>query len=433
MNKLIDSISEKLLPVAGKLGQNRYLLVIRDAFMLAFPLTMFGSLIVVINNLPFFSDELKGTLGSLFGNGQNATMSIMAIFVSFGIGYYLSQSYKEDPVFGGAIALSSFLIVTPFTMFTEAGEEIGGVLTTARLGAQGMFVAMIASFIAAEIYVRLTKSGLTIKMPEQVPSAVARSFSAVIPAIITLGSFTLLNAFVNAVMNTNLHDLIFTTVQQPLTALGSGLPATLVAIFFVQILWFFGLHGQVIVNSVMDPIWNTLMLDNLEAFEAGETLPHIVTKPFIEIYTVGMGGSGMTLIVVIMMAFVMKSRQLKDVGRLALAPGLFNVNEPVTFGMPIVLNATILIPWVLAPIAVTSFNYAMMSAGIFPIPTGVAVPWTMPLFFNGALATNSLMGGVLQLIDVVIVGIIWFPFLKALDKANLRDDIAVSSTVAETE
>jgi len=213
-----------------------------------------------------------------------------------------------------------------------------------------------------------------------------------------------------------------------LLALGSGLPATLVALFFVQLLWFFGLHGQIIVNSVMDPIWNTLMLDNLEAYEAGEALPNIITKPFMEIYTVGLGGSGMTLMAVIIMAFIMKSRQLKDVGRLALAPGIFNVNEPIIFGMPIVLNATILIPWLLTPLVVTTFNYFMMSWGIFPTPTGVAVPWTVPVFFNGMLATNSVMGGVLQLIDLVIIAGIWFPFLKALDKANLRSEVATSTT-----
>lgn len=428
MNTFIDKLSEKLLPLAAKLGENRYLLVIRDAFMLAFPLTMFGSIIVVLNNLPFFSSELQGTLNSLLGNGQNATMSILSLFVSFGIGYYLSRSYDVDPVFGGAISLSSFLILTPFFTTTEAGEEVGGVLTTARLGAEGMFVAMIAAFVSAEIYVRLTKRGFTIKMPEQVPAAVSRSFSAMIPAIITLGFFTLLNALVTTALNTNMHDLIFTLVQRPLLALGSGLPATLVALFFVQLLWFFGLHGQIIVNSVMDPIWNTLMLENLEAYEAGEALPNIITKPFIEIYTVGMGGSGMTLMVVIMMAFVMKSRQLKDVGRLAVAPGLFNVNEPVIFGLPIVLNATILIPWLLTPLVVTTFNYTMMNLGIFPTPTGVAVPWTVPVFFNGMLATNSVMGGVLQLIDLALIAGIWFPFLKALDKANLRDDIATSTT-----
>ena len=419
MNNFIDNLAEKLTPLAGKLGSNRYLAVLRDAFMLSFPLTMFGSIVVVLNNLPFWSDDLKGTLGGLFGNGQNATMSIMTIFVTFGIGYYLTRSYDEDGVFGGAVSLASYLILTPFNFTTAEGAEVSGALSLDRLGAKGMFIGMLAAFIAAEIYVRITKKGIVIKMPEGVPDAVARSFASLIPAISTLTVFLLLNALVSGVFTTNLHDVIYTVIQKPLVGLGSGLPATLLSLFFVQILWFFGLHGQIIVNSVMDPIWNTLALENLDAFKAGEALPHIITKPFMETFTVGLGGSGMTLMVVILMAFVMKSRQMKDIGRLAIGPGLFNVNEPVIFGLPIVLNASILIPWVLTPLIVTTINYFSMASGLVPAPTGVTVPWTVPLFFSGMIATNSLMGGLLQLIDVAIVGVMWYPFLKVVDKANL--------------
>ncbi|KRN72240.1 oligo-alpha-mannoside phosphotransferase system enzyme IIC [Carnobacterium maltaromaticum] len=423
MNGFIDKLGEKIMPVASKLGQNKYLTVLRDAFMLSFPITMFGSIVVVLNNLPFFNDATKGTLNHLFSNGQSATMGIMSIFVTFGIGYYLSKSYEVEAIFGGAVALSSFLILTPFFMILENGEEVSGVLALDRLGAKGMFIGMLAAFIATEIYVRFVKKGLVIKMPDGVPPAVARSFAAMIPAILTLTIFALLNAFVIGVFNTNLHDVVYEVIQKPLVGLGSGLPATLIALFFVQFLWFFGLHGQILVNSVMDPIWNTLMLDNLEAYKAGQPLPHIITKPFMEIFTVGMGGSGMTLMVVILMAFFMKSRQLKDVGRLALGPGVFNVNEPVIFGMPMVLNAAIFIPWIITPLIVTTFNYLVMAAGIVPAPTGVSVPWTVPIFINGILATNSILGGVLQLVDIAIVGVLWFPFLKLIDRSNLNQTL----------
>ncbi|MGX7132542.1 MULTISPECIES: PTS cellobiose transporter subunit IIC [Enterococcus] len=412
----MDKISEKIMPLANWLGQNRYLTVLRDAFMLAFPLTMFGSIVVVINNLPFFSDDTKGTLGTLFGSGQNATMSIMTVFVTFGIGYYLSKSYDVEGIFGGAVSFASFLILTPFFTVTEGGETVSNVLSLDRLGAKGMFIGMIAAFLAGEIYCRVTKRGWQIKMPDGVPPAVTKSFAALIPAIITLSVFLFINAIVTGVFDVNLHDVIYDVIQKPLTGLGSSLPATLIALFFVQFLWFFGLHGQIIVNSVMDPIWNTLMLDNLDAYKAGEKLPHIITKPFMETFTVGLGGSGMTLAVVVILVFFMKKKQYKDIGRLALGPGLFNVNEPVIFGLPIVLNATILIPWVLAPLVVTTLNYLVMAAGIVPAPTGVSVPWTVPIIASGILATNSWLGGLLQVIDFVIVAVIWFPFMKALDR-----------------
>lgn len=374
MNKFLDSISDKLLPVANKLASNRYLSILRDAFMLAFPLTMFGSIVVVICNLPFLNDEIKALLNELLGSGQSATMSIMTVFVTFGIGYYLSKSYGVEGIFGGAISFASFLILTPFFVTSDSGETTSNVLSLDRLGAKGMFLGMIVSFIATEIYSRTSRKGWQIKMPDSVPPAVAKSFAALIPAILTLSIFTAINAIVTVGLNTNLHDVIYNIIQVPLVGLGSSIWATLLAIFFIQFLWFFGLHGQILVNSVMDPVWNTLMFENLEAYKAGEHLPHIITKPFMEVFTVGLGGSGMTLAVVIIMAFFLRKKQYRDVGRLALGAGIFNVNEPVIFGLPIVLNATILIPWVIAPIIVTAFNYFVMAIGIVPAPTGVSVP-----------------------------------------------------------
>lgn len=421
MNGFMDKLAEKIMPLANKLGQNRYLTVLRDAFMLSFPLTMFGSIVVVVNNLPFFNDATKGTLTELFGNGQNATMSIMSVFVTFGIGYYLSESYEVEGIFGGAVSFASFLILTPFAMTLENGESVSGVLSLDRLGAKGMFIGMLAAFLAAEIYCRITKRGWQIKMPDGVPPAVTKSFAALIPAVMTLTVFLIVNAIMTGVFHANLHDVIYEVIQKPLTGLGSSLPATLLALFLVQFLWFFGLHGQIIVNSVMDPIWNTLMLENLEAYKAGDALPHIITKPFMETFTVGLGGSGMTLAVVILMAFVLKKKQYRDVGRLAIAPGIFNVNEPAIFGLPIVLNATILIPWVLAPLVVTTLNYLVMAAGIVPPPTGVSVPWTVPIIASGILATNSWLGGALQVLDFIIVGFIWYPFLRVLDRQSSYD------------
>ncbi|WP_239256000.1 PTS cellobiose transporter subunit IIC [Listeria ilorinensis] len=425
MNRFMELIGNKLMPIAAKLGENRYLSTLRDAFMLAFPLTMFGSIAVVLINLPFWSDEFRETLNQYLGNAQNATMSIMTLFVVFGIGYYLSKYYKVEAIFGGAIALASFLILTPFYFDSPNGEVITGALSLDRLGAKGMFIGMLSAFVSAEIYRFFVRRNWTIKMPDGVPPAVAKSFAALIPAILTLSIFLLINFIVQAGFQTNLHDVVYSVIQKPLVGLGSGIVPTLIALFFVQILWFFGLHGQIIVNSVMDPIWNTLMLENLDAYKAGDALPHIISKPFLEVFTVGLGGSGMTLAVVITLAFFMKSKQSKEIGRLALGPGLFNVNEPVLFGLPIVLNATILIPWVLAPLVVTALNYFVMSIGLVPAPTGVSVPWTVPIIINGILATNSWLGGALQIVDFLIVFIIWYPFLKVLDKTNLaRETLA---------
>lgn len=423
---MFEKLSRILIPIAGKLNNNRYLTVLRDAFMLSFPLTVFGSIIVVIINLPF----LKGWMGegnlttfqSLLNIVPNATLKIMTLFVVVGIGYYLSRSYKVEPIFGGMIALASFLMLTPFVLTQESGATIAGVIPVDRIGAKGMFLGMIVAFIAGEIYRRVTQRNFIIKMPPGVPPAVAKSFAALLPACITLGIFLIINVVVTLTLHNNLHDLIYHAVQAPLVHLGSGIIPTLIAIFFVQLLWFFGLHGQIIINSVMDPIWNTLALENYEAYSKGLELPHIITKQFVDIYTVGIGGTGMTLAVVLSILFFLKSKQLKQVSKLALGPGLFNVNEPVIFGLPIVMNPLIFVPWVISPMIVTLITYFAMSTGIVPPPNGIQVPWTMPLFFSGMMGTGSLMGGVLQLFNMAVVFIIWFPFLKIIDRMNVRKE-----------
>ncbi|ARA96591.1 MULTISPECIES: PTS cellobiose transporter subunit IIC [Geobacillus] len=423
---LFEKLSKVLVPVAGKLNNSRYLQVLRDAFMLAFPLTIFGSIAVVIANLPFLdkimSESSLNMLKDMLGVAPNATMGVMTVFVVFGIGYYLSKSYEVEGIFGGAIALASFLLLTPFVVQIEGKEAVQGVIPLDRLGAKGMFLGMITAFIAGEIYRKVVQKNITIKMPAGVPPAVAKSFAALIPAVVTLTFFLVVNIIVTQMFQTNMHDVIYNAVQAPLVGLGSGIIPTLVAIFVAQILWFFGLHGQIIINSVMDPIWNTLSLENLNAYTQTGEVPHIVSKQFIEIYTVGMGGTGMTLAVIFAILLFMKSKQMKQVAKLGLGPGIFNVNEPIIFGLPIVMNPLVIVPWILAPMIVTLVTYLAMSSGLVPPPNGVAVPWTVPIFINGIMATNSLAGGLLQLVNFLIVLVIWFPFLKFIDRMNLQKE-----------
>ena len=411
MNKVMYFLEKYLLPIAEKLGQSKYLNVLRDSFMLSFPLTIFGSIFIVIANLPFLNllmgDEKLQTLKEALAPAAEGSMLMMTVFVIMGIGYYLTSSYNVEGIFGSAIAVSAFFLVTPL--------QNGGIPLD-RLGAKGMFVGMLVGFTSAEIYRKAVQKGWTIKMPDSVPPAVSKSFSALVPGFVTLAVFLIVRIVFSLTPFENIHDFIFVVIQTPMVKLGGGLIATVVAIILIQLLWFFGLHGQTIVNSVLDPVWNTLSLQNLEAYQAGKELPNIITKQFIETYTVGLGGTGMTIAVVFALLFVVKSRQLKELGKLAGPSAIFNVNEPITFGLPIVMNPLVFVPWMLAPVVVVIFTYIMMSLGLAPIPTGVIVPWTVPVFFSGTLATNSIMGGVLQLINCFIVFIIWLPFLKVLDK-----------------
>ncbi|MFB4474568.1 PTS cellobiose transporter subunit IIC, partial [Oceanobacillus caeni] len=412
MNKFMEFLESFLLPIADKLNNNRYLSALRDGFMVALPLIIFGSIFVVIANFPFLdrllSEDAFAAYQNALGPASAATLSIMGTFVIIGIGYKLTEHYGLEAIYGGVVALAAFLILTPQVL-----EGVSGVIPTSSLGAEGMFLGIFTAFISAELYRFFVQKNWTIKMPPGVPGAVSKSFSALIPITLTLSVFLLIRIIFSYTPFETVQNFIYTIIQEPLTALGSGLPATIVAVLLIQVFWFFGLHGQIIVNSVFDPIWYALNDQNLDAFQAGTELPNIVTKQFIDTFLVGMGGSGMTLAVVILIFLIGRSRQLKELGKLGGPAGVFNVNEPIIFGLPIIMNPIIIIPWLVAPIVVTLITYFSMASGLVPPPAGIIVPWTTPPILSGFLATgNAWQGAVLQMFNLIVVVIIWWPFLK---------------------
>ncbi|WP_079478707.1 PTS cellobiose transporter subunit IIC [Halobacillus salinus] len=416
MNKFMEFLEGFLLPIADRLNNNRYLTALRDGFMVALPLIIFGSIFVVIANFPFLdkviSEEAFAAYQAALGPASASTLSIMGMFVIIGIGYKLIEHYGLESIYGGVVALASFLILTP-----QVFEEVNGVIPTSSLGAEGMFLGIFTAFISAELYRFFVQKDWIIKMPSGVPGAVSKSFSALIPITLTLSIFLVIRIVFSFTSFETVQNFIYTLIQEPLTALGSGLPATIIAVILIQVFWFFGLHGQIIINSVFDPIWYALNDQNLDAFQAGEELPNVVTKQFIDTFLVGMGGTGMTLAVIILIFIIGRSRQLKELGKLGAPAGLFNVNEPIIFGLPIVMNPLILIPWLVAPVVVTLITFFSMSTGLVPKPAGIIVPWTTPPLISGFLATgNAWQGAALQAFNLVVVCVIWWPFLKILDK-----------------
>lgn len=423
---MVEYFQNKIIPKMVAVSRLKYLQVLVAAFMLAFPVTIVGSLAVVLTNLPFVPDTFTNVMTSIFGNVNNATMGIMAVFVAFGIGFYMAKNSGVDneAQFVGVASLAAFLLVTPTNLVTEAGETVSGIFQISSLGASGMFVGMIISFVAAELYCFVKRKGWKITMPDVVPETVAKSFSALIPMMFSLVSVVLINFAVVSIFGKDMHALIFAWIQAPLMGvIGGSFISFLVIQFAIQFLWFFGIHGNNVIGPIIQPVTTALGLENLEAFTSGMERTHIYTQQFQDIFTVGMGGTGMTILVVLSMIFFMKSKALKDLGKLAIGPGVFNVNEPVTFGLPIVLNPIAFFPWVIGTVLAGSIAYWAMALGLVPLTTGVAVPWTTPIFISGMMATNSLAGGVLQLVQAAVVAIIWFPFLKVMDKQYSAEDM----------
>lgn len=442
MSKPMDLLESKLMPVAAKISANRYLLAIRDGFMLAMPLLIIGAMSLLVANFPIqgFLDFMASVFGKnwtvFFSRPNDITMSIMTIFVVYGISNSLALHYELEGISSGAISLVAFFMLTPFaTTFTPKDSKIAyditNVIPMDWLGSKGLFVGMLTAILTTEIIRMVVKRGWVIKMPEGVPPTVSKAFSALIPAALVILSFDVIRLLFTWTSYGTVHGFIYKVLQAPLTHLGDSLGATIIANLFIGLFWVFGIHGANIVGSVMSPIWLSLSAENLTAFKAGATgsaLPHIITQQFQEIF-LQLGGSGSTLALCLTMMFICRSQICKKLGRLAFLPGLFNINEPITFGLPIVLNPIMMIPFILTPIILAIVCYFAVSTGLVPRPSGVIIPWTTPAIFGGFLV-SGVQGALLQIVEIAVSFICYYPFIRVVDKQYLAEEKAYESADA---
>lgn len=423
MEKITAFLEKYLLPFADVFSKNKYLVAIKDAFLISLPFTIFSSMFTAIANLPFlptiFGEEKVTQFQQFVSPTFSLTMGVISLIVAAGIGYSLSNHYKVNPIYGALVGLLSFIMITPTSTVTDSGEVVLNVLPLSEIGAVGMFSAIIMSILATEIYRYAIQHNWTIQMPSSVPKLVSDSFFSFVPiAVALIAAFAIRMGFQTTSFET-VNNLIYQMLQKPLTSLGTSLPATIIVGVLVNLFWFFGLHGHVIVGSVMVPIWNTQSFENLQAFQAGKALPHIVTGQFTDFFV--LNGGYLSIPVLISLLFFFKNRSdWRDLGKIALAPGIFGVYEPLIFGLPIMLNPIMFIPLIATPIITTVVSYFSMVLGLVPLTTGVALPYTMPLVISGAIVTNSISGALLQVVLLVSLTLMWYIFLKVLDQENKR-------------
>ncbi|WP_042475182.1 PTS sugar transporter subunit IIC [Bacillus ndiopicus] len=412
-------LEEKFVPVASRIGNQRHLVAIRDGFIAIMPLIIFGSLAVLVNNLPI--NAYKNFMNSIFGEGiwtqwggnvWGATFAIVSLLISFTIAYNLTKSYGKDALAGGVIGLASYMT------FATYGD---GGLTGLTTGTGGIFLAIILSLVSAEMFSRLSGNPkLLIKMPAGVPDAVAKSFASLFPAIITVGLLALIRTLISVLFDApDVIGQFYTLVQEPFMGLTNSWTAALIIAFVPAFVWTFGIHGANIIEPFMQTINLDAIAKNVEALEAGQVAPYIINKPFFDAF-VNMGGSGTTIALIIAIFIVSrKNKQYSTVGKLSAAPGLFNINEPLIFGLPIVLNPILFFPFILTPMVNVSIAYFVTKAGWVPAAT-VAAPWTTPPIINGWLVTQSFSGAILSIVLIVVAVLIYTPFLLAANRAAAK-------------
>ena len=421
MDGLTRFLEDKFLPIAAAMQQNRYLMSLRDGLVASLPVNIVGSFVIVIAELPV--DAYQNTMVSIFGENWKwwnwpviftSTMGIVALISVMGVAYALASSYGRRALPAAAMAVSGFFILT-------VQQEAGG-FATAAFGSRALFTAMIVAIVTAEVYNWTIEKNIVIKLPEQVPPAISSQFVALIPATFTTILWTVVRYVFAQTDYASFGNFVLQVLQVPLTALGTGAVGTAIAVFFNSAFWFVGIHGAAIVGSVFNPIWQAATLDNLAAFQAGTEIPNIVTAEFIN-NLIYQGGSGATLSLAFIMAFLAKSQQIKYIGRLSIGPGLFNINETVTFGLPIIMNPMMMIPFFLAPMTITLLSYFAIATGLVGKLPGLAAPWTMPIILSGFYIGNGDVRVVLlQVVNFVVTGIIYFPFIAAWDKQKYAEE-----------
>ncbi|MDU5893137.1 MAG: PTS transporter subunit EIIC, partial [Atopobium minutum] len=304
------------------------------------------------------------------------TMYIMALYAVFGMGNSLARSYDLDGVSGGILSTMAFLLtIVPVNVAADVNAGVAGfVLPMASLGGGGLFVGIIVTFFAINVFRLTNNSKFKITMPEQVPPSVARSFEALTPTLIVIlviGSLTYFVGF-------NWHKAVATVVA-PLVSVTDTLPGVLLIVFLTDFFWFFGIHGASIVGSIARPLWLTLPEQNANAVAAGAAataLPAISAEPFYQ-WFIFIGGSGTSIGLALLLVTVCRSKYLKDLGRLAFFPAIFNINEPLIFGTPIVLNPVLAIPFVFTPMICAVIAWIVTSLG-WVNQVIVTAPWTLP-------------------------------------------------------
>ncbi|MCU6603575.1 PTS sugar transporter subunit IIC [Peribacillus frigoritolerans] len=422
MDKFVAFLENNLSTPMAKLSEQKHLRAIRDGVVSALPFIIFGSLFLIIAFPPVAADTALGEWSAKHIAEilipYRLTMFIMTLYITFGIGYSLSQSYKLDPLSGGLLSLAAFL----FTIGVEMMDDVGFVLPMTNLGGHGLFVGMLVSIFAVEILRFCKTKNITIKMPDSVPTSVARSFEALIPVSIVLLVMTL----ITVVFAVDLHSLVDKAVA-PLISAGDTLPGVLIPVFLITFFWSFGIHGVSVVGAVARPVWEVYLGNNSAAVAAGKAIPHIAPETFFQ-WFIWIGGSGATLGLVIAMLLTAKSSYSKAMGKATIVPSIFNINEPVIFGMPIVLNPVLIIPFIITPLIGATLAYIATSIGLVN-PTYVMVPWTLPAPIGAYLSTGGDWRAiVLVMVNLTISVLIYLPFFKMYDKKLLAQENMVETT-----
>ena len=402
-------IENKVLPILLKIGNSKHLVAIRNGISMTIPFTIVGSIFLIIGNFPIQSwMDFVSNWGPQLNAPVNVTFGILGLISAIGIGYHLGKEFGVDAISNSMLTTIGFLLATLNDDWT---------INLANFGASGMFTAIIVGVFVTHAFKWFVTHNIVIKMPEGVPPTVATSFATLIP-----GAFILTVIWiVRTLLGVDINEII-TIVFQPLMQGMGTLPGMLLYTLLVCLLWICGIHGDNVLSGIATPVFLSYLADNTAAFQSGVEVPHVFADGFWIVFMC-LGGTGATLGLVLNMLHS-RSKMYKSIGRLSLPSAIFCINEPVIFGLPIVMNPIMLIPFIATPMVLCIGTYILMNIGIVG-PIVIQVPWTIPPIIGPYLATNGSIGAaVWSVVSIAISYFIYMPFFKILEKQQVKNEAA---------
>lgn len=428
-----DKLMEAILKVAEKLQTNRYMSAIRNAFTALLPITICGAFSVLFTSVICTPNE-KGislanfemfswleNLNPMFNAAYYATLNFLTIglivLIAIELGrYYGFQQDMTLPL----VALSCYITLCATSVQATNDDgivfDVANVLAVNYTNAQGLFMAMISSVLSSELYMRFVRGGkLKISLPETVPSNVANAFNVLIPGVVTIFIISGIGLLFDTVFGYSFYDAITKWIQAPLTGVLTGLPGYLLLFWVSTLLWVVGIHGTQTLGAIYSAPMLLALIENTDAITKGLEPTNILNTGFISCFSI-ITGAGLTGGLLIAILLFSKRDDYRTIAKLSIAPAVFNINETMTFGLPIVLNPILAIPFMLAPVVSATFAYWMTTIGFAQV-ISFQVPWTTPVGIMAFLATGGHIGtAITQIICVGLSILIYTPFVLVANK-----------------
>lgn len=427
MSRLVKWLEDYVLPVANRLGQVRWLVALRDAFISLMPITIAGSLAVLIKSLITAAKVHLGwntfafamqPLVSISDLVWRGTFSLYACFFALALGYQLAKNFEGNRLAAAIVSLSSFsLSIANYAKVRFHGESvvIKSAFDISQFSTTGLFTAILFGSLGFAIYYACYKARFMLHLSTNLPHAEQAAFDSLIPAMVSIFSIGGINYLFQVATGNYFGDWLLTTIQMPLVKWGQGFGTVLLVTLMVQVFWFFGINGLGVLSPILDSIWLTAQNGNITAATSGKVPPYVWVRGSFDVFA-WFGGAGGTLMLIVAILVFSKRSDYRTIAKITLAPGIFNIGEPILLGLPVVLNPVYLIPFLLTPVVNVAFSYWVSVMGLVN-PVQVAVPSIMPPIIGPFLACNyDWRAVVLSIIDMLIAFAIWSPFVIAADK-----------------